>query len=213
MGTQSSSSMLGSAVSSSTPNDFQPNSPLGVLGSCPLLHLPPSSRCPRACAAVGMQRALDSAIGLPRRSTSASRMLLFLIPADVRRSFTLPPRVITAGERFGPRADPYALETRKPPKTHRLPPDPALGLRRLILRRVLRLRTGANEERAAAYRNRVGGAPPLQGGARSSRMPLLKPKPPGCRDVGSRSWGQVEGRSSDGRTQPRQQKRPFAGLL
>src|SRR6266480_4812699 len=85
-----------------------------------------------------MQRALDSAIGLPRRSTSASRMLLFLIPADVRRSFMLPPRVITAGEPFGPRADPYALETRKPPKTHRLPPDPALGLRRLILRRVLR---------------------------------------------------------------------------
>src|SRR6266576_3814278 len=84
-----------------------------------------------------MQRALDSAIGLPRRSTSASRMLLFLIPADVRRSFMLPPRVITAGEPFGPRADPYALETRKPPKTHRLPPDPALGLRRLILRRVL----------------------------------------------------------------------------
>src|SRR5438552_18246421 len=84
-----------------------------------------------------MQRALDSAIGLPRRSTSASRMLLFLIPADVRRSFMLPPRVITAGEPFGPRADPYAPETRKPPKTHRLPPDPALGLRRLILRRVL----------------------------------------------------------------------------
>src|SRR5258706_15859264 len=74
-----------------------------------------------------MQRPLDSAIGLPRRSTSASRMLVFLIPADVRRSFMLPPRVITAGEPFGPRADPYALETRKPPKTHRLPPDPALG--------------------------------------------------------------------------------------
>src|SRR5262245_44314066 len=69
-----------------------------------------------------MQRAVDSAIGLPRRSTSASRMLLFLMPAEVRRSFVLPPRVITAGEPFGPRADTYALETRRPPKTHRLPP-------------------------------------------------------------------------------------------
>ena len=34
-----------------------------------------------------MQRALHSAIGLPRRSTSASRMLVFVMPADVRRSF------------------------------------------------------------------------------------------------------------------------------
>jgi len=39
--------------------------------------------------AVGMQRALESAIGLPSRSTSASRMLGFLTPADVRRSLTL----------------------------------------------------------------------------------------------------------------------------
>jgi len=37
-----------------------------------------------------MQRALDSAIGLPRRSTSASRMLAFLIPESVRRSFIRP---------------------------------------------------------------------------------------------------------------------------
>jgi hypothetical protein len=37
--------------------------------------------------AVGMQRALDSAIGLPSRSTSASWMLVFLMPAEVRRSF------------------------------------------------------------------------------------------------------------------------------
>jgi hypothetical protein len=47
-----------------------------------------------------MQRALDSAIGLPRRSTSASRMLAFLMPADVRRNLTLPPGVITADENF-----------------------------------------------------------------------------------------------------------------
>jgi hypothetical protein len=36
---------------------------------------------------VGMQRALDSSIGLPRSATSASRMLAFLMPAEVRRSF------------------------------------------------------------------------------------------------------------------------------
>src|SRR4051794_33873547 len=37
-----------------------------------------------------MQRALDSAIGLPRRSTSALWMLGFLTPADVRRYLMLP---------------------------------------------------------------------------------------------------------------------------
>lgn len=41
---------------------------------------------------MGMKRALDSAIGLPSRSTSASWMLRFLIPDDVRRAFRfLPP--------------------------------------------------------------------------------------------------------------------------
>jgi hypothetical protein len=81
--------MLGSAVSSSTPRDFQPNSHMGVSGSCPAMKfqaLPgPASGCPYV--AVGMQRALDSSIGLPSRSTSASRMLAFLIPAEVSRSF------------------------------------------------------------------------------------------------------------------------------
>src|SRR6187431_2241208 len=37
-----------------------------------------------------MHSAFDSAIGLPRSSTSAFSMLLFLIPAEVRRSFTGP---------------------------------------------------------------------------------------------------------------------------
>jgi len=37
--------------------------------------------------AVGMQRASHSAIGLPSRSTSASWMLEFLMPAEVRRYF------------------------------------------------------------------------------------------------------------------------------
>ena len=43
-------------------------------------------------------RALDSAIGLPSKSTSASWMLVFLMPLEVRRSFMVPPGAITAGE-------------------------------------------------------------------------------------------------------------------
>src|SRR5437773_45530 len=37
-----------------------------------------------------MHRALHSAIGLPRRSTRALWMLLFLMPADVSRNFMIP---------------------------------------------------------------------------------------------------------------------------
>src|SRR6266540_1925981 len=50
-------------------------------------HAPPG--LPWGCPypAVGIQRALESAIGLPRRSTSVSWMLGFLMPAEVRRSF------------------------------------------------------------------------------------------------------------------------------
>jgi hypothetical protein len=40
-------------------------------------------------SAVGMQRALESAIGLPSKPTSASRMLGLVTPPDVRRSRTL----------------------------------------------------------------------------------------------------------------------------
>src|SRR6266480_1038153 len=98
-GTQSSSSMLGNAVSSSTPMDFQPNSIIGQRGSCPLMKFHalggPAMGCPYE--AVGMQRALDSAIGLPRSSTSASWMLGFLMPADVRRNFMPLPGVVVAG--------------------------------------------------------------------------------------------------------------------
>jgi hypothetical protein len=36
-----------------------------------------------------MHRALESAIGLPSRPTSASRMVVFVTPPDVRRSLTL----------------------------------------------------------------------------------------------------------------------------
>jgi hypothetical protein len=79
--------MLGSAVSSSTPIDFQPSSTMGVLGSCPAMKFHAGS-APAFMPwfAVGMQRALDSAIGLPRRSTSPSRMPAFLMPAEVSRS-------------------------------------------------------------------------------------------------------------------------------
>jgi hypothetical protein len=39
---------------------------------------------------VGMMSALESAIGLPGRSTRASLMLVFVMPAEVRRSFIMP---------------------------------------------------------------------------------------------------------------------------
>jgi hypothetical protein len=48
--------------------------------------------------AVGMQRASDAAMCLPRSSTSASWMLVFLMPADVSRNLTLPPGVVAVDE-------------------------------------------------------------------------------------------------------------------
>src|SRR3954470_11644909 len=136
-GTQRSSPMLGSAVSSSTPRDFHPSSHIGVV-AWPVMnrHAPPGLPIGCPYPAVGMQRALDSAIGLPRRSTSASWMLVFLMPADVRRNLMLPPEVSTAGE-LSARKDPYAVETGRPPKTHRLRPDPVLrpeGTSRILAR-------------------------------------------------------------------------------
>jgi hypothetical protein len=64
--------------------------------NCHTLSPGPTQGCPYI--AVGMQRALDSLIGLPSRSTSASWMLAFLMPADVRRSFKLPPEFVDVGE-------------------------------------------------------------------------------------------------------------------
>src|SRR5262245_45924898 len=85
--------MLGSAVSSSTPTDFQPSATMG-LSDFPLMNCQgfgpgPTMGCPYC--AVGMHRALQSAIGLSSRSTSASRILVFLTPADVRRSLKMSP--------------------------------------------------------------------------------------------------------------------------
>ena len=47
--------------------------------NCHALAPGPTQGCPYC--AVGMHRALESAIGLPSRSTSASRMLVFVTPA------------------------------------------------------------------------------------------------------------------------------------
>src|SRR4029077_16893564 len=89
-GTQRSSPMLDSAVSSRTPTDFQPTSPwsamkrqaeAGVHQGWPF-------------SAVGMHRALESSIDLPSNSTRASRMLVLVTPPDVRRSFKLPPEFV-----------------------------------------------------------------------------------------------------------------------
>src|SRR5450759_4922044 len=104
-GTQCSSSMLGSAVSSSTPNDFQPSSHMGVLASRPVMNFHAMAAPPgMAYVAVGMQRALHSAIGLPRRSISAFRMLAFLMPAEVRRNLMMPLLIsaIRADDLHGP---------------------------------------------------------------------------------------------------------------
>ena len=68
--------MLGNAVSSSTPIDFQPRSTIGFPDCWPLMNRQALSPGPfRGCPyiAVGMHRALESAMGLPSISTSASR--------------------------------------------------------------------------------------------------------------------------------------------
>src|SRR5262245_65527581 len=81
--------MLGSAVSSSTPTDFHPSSTIGFsevpLMNCQALTPGPAHGCPYI--AVGMQIALDSAIGLLSRSTSVRWIVGLLTPPEVRRSF------------------------------------------------------------------------------------------------------------------------------
>src|SRR5687767_14999330 len=88
--------MLGRAVSSSTPIDFQPRSTMGFsdspLMNCHAFSPGPTQGCPYC--AVGMQSALDSAISLPSSSTKASRMLVFVTPPDVSRSFKMPPDLV-----------------------------------------------------------------------------------------------------------------------
>src|SRR5215471_15050910 len=78
--------MLGSAVSSSTPRDFQPSSHRGVSATPWISWYAIDAPLAKGYAAVGMQRALESVIGLPSSSTSVLRMLVLLMPAEVRRS-------------------------------------------------------------------------------------------------------------------------------
>jgi len=83
--------MLGNAVSSSRPSDFQPKSLIGD-GDFPETKRHADAGVHIGCpySAVGMHRALHAAIGLPRRSTSAPWMLAFVIPPEVRSSFMFP---------------------------------------------------------------------------------------------------------------------------
>jgi hypothetical protein len=82
--------MLGSAVSASTPTACQPRSTIRF-SDLPLMNSQDSAPGPThgwPYSAVGMHRALESAIGLPSRSTRARRMLAFVTPADVSSRFT-----------------------------------------------------------------------------------------------------------------------------
>jgi hypothetical protein len=50
-----------------------------------------------------MQRAVESAIGRPSRSTSPSRMLVFVTPPDVRRNLKMSPDELRwIGVAYGP---------------------------------------------------------------------------------------------------------------
>jgi hypothetical protein len=89
MGTQRSCLILGSAVSSSTPSDFHPNSQKGSPNDPQITFRDMSAPPAMAYIAVGTKSALASAIGLPRSSTRAFRMLVLLMPAEVRRSFMI----------------------------------------------------------------------------------------------------------------------------
>jgi hypothetical protein len=78
--------MLGSAVSSRTPRDFQPN-PHNGLAADPVISRYAEAAPPgNAYVAVGTQRALHSAIDLPKRSTSESWMLALVMPPEVRKN-------------------------------------------------------------------------------------------------------------------------------
>src|SRR4051794_4680036 len=98
--------MLGSAVSSSTPTDLKPRSPCLVMKR----QAEAGVHLGWPYSAVGMQSAVESSIGLPNRLTSASRMLVFVTPPDVRRSFNFPPDFVDVGENVLALADPCALD-------------------------------------------------------------------------------------------------------
>src|SRR5438128_11132166 len=99
-----------------------------------------------------MQRASHAAIGLPSRSSIASLMLGFLMPADVRRSFTLPPGVGTADENVLRPTDPYGGQTGRRIETHRVGSSSCLTPSGVIRE----LNTGARERGSCPGLLRLG---------------------------------------------------------
>src|SRR6185312_3032070 len=87
--TQISRLMLGNAVSSSSPSDFQPSSQKGSPNDPQMTLRTMSPPRGKPYMAVGTKRALASEIGLPRSLISASRILVLLMQAEVRRSFII----------------------------------------------------------------------------------------------------------------------------
>ena len=102
-GTHRSAPMVGSAVSSRTPSDAQPRPEeccqVGPAATKPCTDAGPHIGWPHC--AVGTQRAWHSAIGLPSICSSAERMLGFVTPPDVSKSFMVPPRA-EGGRDCGP---------------------------------------------------------------------------------------------------------------
>src|SRR3954452_15309704 len=147
--------MLGRAVSSRMPTDFQPRSTMWLASfpamNCQGMMPGPTRGCPYC--AVGMQRAADSAIGLPSIPTSASWMLRFWTPAEVRSSFMVLLRGgVTAG-RGRPSGDLPPLPRSKRARSDSLPDragepnGPSASGERLGLQRVeLRLGDGTGVE-------------------------------------------------------------------
>src|SRR4051794_15824280 len=89
--------MLGKAVSSNRPTDFHPSWVI-CESSRPLTKphgFTPGPTCGWPYCAVGMHSAVHSSIGLGSKSTSASRMVGLLTPADVSSS-----RMFSSGSRI-----------------------------------------------------------------------------------------------------------------
>src|SRR5438128_572164 len=87
--------MLGSAVSSKRPTDFQPRSLMGA-GDFPETKRQADAGVHMGWpySAVGMHKALHSPKGFPRRASSAQRMVAFETPPEVRSSFMFRARAL-----------------------------------------------------------------------------------------------------------------------
>jgi hypothetical protein len=77
------------------------------------------------CIAVGMKRALESATGLPSRSTSASPILVLRTPAEVRRNLMMALLVGSVIRSLGPdgRADFIGRRCNSIPDARAAPPQ------------------------------------------------------------------------------------------